>query len=124
MPWLKVSMIEDVFEEAEDGSASATRKYYCEYSTVISADAPLTASAGGTSVPARGSAYSSTRPYCAARTYRVDRKSPSQFNVEVGYIDPSFGGAVTPVDLLALPAVITRTHNTFLEAYEKDETKP
>lgn len=119
MAWTDVRIIKDSFADALR-STTAERVYYAEADGPVDADLALAASFGGVSVPAKGEAFSLTRLYCRAISRRVERLSPTQFNVTVNFEDPTDGTVEEEADLLTQAAKITQQSSNTMEQYTVD----
>lgn len=122
MAWVEVALVEDTFDEAKDGSASATRIYYAESDTPVANDAALSASHGDVAVPDAATAYSESRPRCVVtsrKVKRVNRNSPFQFLITVTNEDPT-DGSLDTTGLLNKPARISTSDEHAEEPYYTD----
>ena len=120
MAWTDVRLTKDSFADKGDGSASAERVYYAKADAYVTGDAALAASFGGVAVPAQAAGYSVSRPYCRVTDRKVERLSPTQFNITVTYAAEAGGEAEAEEDLLAAAARISQSADNTLEAYTVD----
>ncbi len=126
MSWVRINLTKDSLKEADDGTASAERTYYCESDVPVALDEALTAALDGDlgAVPQLADPFSETRPSCMVRSRDVSRLSPRQLEVKVSYQETPGGSWVTVEDLLAKPIRITRQKWHMMEPYDKDRSDP
>lgn len=124
MTWLKVYLREANANIDRTGRPVGRKVFYCEADSVVTADQAWSANDGTTAVTLWGQAFSATLPTCTAIQVTTDQQSPYQVvvTVDFGSIDPV--PFQPTVDLLALPAKISRTDNTDQEEYAKDVSDP
>jgi hypothetical protein len=118
MAWSKVSLIEDELSEQPDGRAAARRRFYAANTAVVTCDAALAASHGGTAVPARGASYSGSRPTLVCQSRRVERITGTQFYIEATFEDRTDGA--TEENLLLQAARVSVSYEGYLEDYSVD----